>query len=100
MRDLGWMSRKELFHLGAAAQAAAETLRPGGTSDLVQEGKRLMILRMDEQRPAAPLPLSEVSERIKKEITRRRNREAQAALNAEILAAQGIVLLADQHPAP
>ena len=100
VRDLGWMSRKDFFHLGASAQAAAEALQPGATSGLVQEAKRLMILRMDEQRPPAPLPLSEVSERIKKEITRRRNREVQAALAAEILAAQRVVMATDQHPAP
>jgi parvulin-like peptidyl-prolyl isomerase len=100
VRDLGWMSRKEFFNLGAAAQKAAEALRVGGTSELVQEGKTLLILRMEEQRPAAPLPLTEVSDRIRKDITRRRNRATQEALNAEIIGAQGIVLLADHQPAP
>jgi parvulin-like peptidyl-prolyl isomerase len=100
VRDLGWMSRKEFFHLGASAQAAAEALRPGATSGLVQESKRLMILRMEEQRPPAAIPLAEVSDRIKKEITRRRSREAQAAITAEILAAQHVTMAADSPPAP
>ena len=100
VRDLGWTSRKEFFHLGAAAQAAAEGLEVGGTSDLVQEGRRLMILRMDERRPSEPLPLAEVSERIRKQITRRRNEEKQAAIEARILEDQRIVVIADQHPAP
>ncbi len=100
VRDLGWMSRKEFFHLGASAQAAAEALRPGATSGLVQESKRLMILRMEEQRPPTAIPLAEVSERIKKEITRRRSREAEAAITAEILAAQRVTIAADQPAAP
>jgi hypothetical protein len=100
VRDLGWMSRKDFFNLGAGAQAAAEALDVGGTSDLVQEGRRLMILRMDERRPAAPLPVAEVSERIKKQIIRRRNHEKQAAIEAQILEDQRIVVLADQPPAP
>lgn len=100
VRDLGWLTRKAFFNLGATAQVAAEGLRPGGTSGLVQEGRTLMILRMDEQRPASPLALSEVSAAVRRQLTRRRNREAQQALNAEILAAQRIVILADQHPAP
>jgi parvulin-like peptidyl-prolyl isomerase len=100
VRDLGWMSRKEFFHLGASAQAAAEALRPGATSGLVQESRRLMILRMEEQRPPMPLPLAEVSERIKKEITRRRSREAEANITAEILAAQRVIIAADPPAAP
>jgi len=99
-RDLGWLTRKSFFNLGASAQAAAEGLKPGGTSGLVQEGRTLMILRMDEQRAGGPLSLAEASETIKTQIARRRNREAQQALNAEILAAQQVVLLAEQHPAP
>ena len=59
-----------------------------------------MILRMDEQRPGGPLSLAEASETIKTQLMRRRNRESQQALNAEILAAQQVVLLAEQHPAP
>lgn len=100
VRDLGWMTRKAFFNLGASAQAAAEGLKPGGTSGLVQEGRTLMILRMDEQRPGGPLSLAEAGEAIKKQIMRRRNGEAAEALNAEILAAQRIVLLAEQQPAP
>jgi parvulin-like peptidyl-prolyl isomerase len=100
VRDLGWMTRKAFFNLGASAQAAAEGLKPGGTSGVVQEGRTLMILRMDEERPGGPLSLAEATETITKQIERRRNREAAQALNAEILAAQRIVLLAEQHPAP
>ena len=66
VRDLGWLTRKVFFNLGATAQAAAEGLRPGGTSALLQEGRKLMILRMDEQSAAAPLPLSEASETIRR----------------------------------
>jgi parvulin-like peptidyl-prolyl isomerase len=100
VKDLGWMSRKEFFHLGASAQAAAEALQPGGTSGLVQEAQRLMILRMEEQRPAAPRPLAEVSDRIKKEIARRRGRAAEQAIAAEILATQRVTLTADPPAAP
>ena len=100
VRDLGWMTRKVFFNLGASAHAAAEGLKPGGTSGLVQEGQRLVILRMDEERAGGPLSLAEADEAIRKHITRRRNREASQALGAEILAAQGVVLLAEQHPAP
>lgn len=100
VRDLGWMSREEFFHLGASAQAAAEALRPGATSGLVQEARSLMILRMEEQRPPAALPLAEVSDRIKKQMTRRRSREAEAAMTAEILAAQRVILAADPPATP
>ena len=100
VRDLGWLTRKLFFNLGPSAQAAAEALKPGGTSGVVQEGRTLMILRMDEQRPGGPVSLAEARERIKKQITRRRHREAEAALSAEILAAQQVVLLTDQPPAP
>jgi hypothetical protein len=59
-----------------------------------------MILRMEEERPGGPLSLAEASDAIKEQLTRRRSREAEEALNAEILAAQKIVLLAEQPPAP
>ncbi|RLE20202.1 MAG: hypothetical protein DRJ65_18755 [Acidobacteria bacterium] len=90
VRDLGWMKRQDFFFLGAGPQQAAGTLKVGQTSDLVQEGRKLMILRCNERRAEKQLELSQVHDRIRKTIEKKRFQRAQRAIEAQIIAQQEI----------
>ncbi|MCP5004588.1 MAG: peptidyl-prolyl cis-trans isomerase, partial [Planctomycetes bacterium] len=94
-RELGWMKELDFFHLGAHPEEAAKGLAVGGTSELLQEGAKLMILRLDARREPRTRPLAEVRDAIFRKLGNPRLAAAQRRIEAEILAAQEIVLAAE-----
>ncbi len=94
-RELGWMKELDFFHLGAHPEEAAKGLAVGGTSELLQEGPKLMILRLDARREPRARPLAEVRDAIFRKLGNPRLAAAQRRIEAEILAAQEIVLTAE-----
>lgn len=85
LREYGWMNREQLFYLGAGPQKAAEALEVGQTSDLVQDGPKLMILHCDKKRGASQQTLDQARPMIEEQLSRTKLNRAQRKIETEIL---------------
>lgn len=96
LTDLGWLTRDQIWRLGANIDAATRDLAVGGWSALVQEGRELFLIRVVDREPETQLDLADVEGSIRLSLTRARKEALRAQVQSEILASVNETAKAEQ----
>lgn len=100
LRELGSLTGQEVWRLGLNTELALADLAPGGTTELVQEGRTLYLFHLLSRQPSRTLTFEEARAGVERNLRARRSRRERQRMRRELLEAAAIRAAAGSGTAP
>ncbi|HEX9638443.1 MAG TPA: peptidyl-prolyl cis-trans isomerase [Acidobacteriota bacterium] len=90
--DYGWLTERQVAALGLAVKLTVDGLKPGAISPILQDRHDLLLVELLASKPEQPMPRAAAERWIAERLKRTRYLDAKSKLEAEVLAAQALVV--------